>query len=301
MSSKSLCRVISAAKIAEPFKAELQAGIARLGVSPVLRAFLANQDPSAKEYAEWTAKTAREIGFTFELEEIRKEHLEAAILDANKDPAVNGIMNYWPVFSDVKEDARVQQQVTPLKDVEGFSSIFIENLYKNVRYFDPPANMIQSILPATPLALVKALEHVAVYNPLLERGSRLYGKTITIVNRSDIVGRPLAALCANDGATVYSVDVTGIRKYTRDRLQLSCHRWEDVDMTMKQAASISDVVICGVPSEDFKFPSAAMKDGAIAINFSSAKNFDKDSIKEHASIYVPTIGKVTITMLLRNL
>lgn len=301
MSMKSCCRVINAAKIAEPFRAELKAGIAQLGVSPVLRAFLANNDPSAKEYAEWTSKTATDLGFNFQLQEIRREHLEAAILDANADPTVNGIMNYWPVFSDVKEDARVQQQVTPLKDVEGFSSIFIENLYSNIRYFDPPTNLIQSILPATPLALVKALEHVAVYNPLLERGSRLYGKTITIVNRSDIVGRPLAALCANDGATVYSVDITGVRKYTRDRLQLSCHRYEDVDMTMRQAASISDVVICGVPSEQFKFPSSSLKDDAIAINFSSAKNFDKDTIKDHASIYVPSIGKVTILMLLRNL
>lgn len=297
----SLCRVISAAKIAEPFKDEISKGIAQLGFTPILRAFLANNDPSAKEYADWTAKTAAEMGIIFHLEEIRKTHLEDAIKDANLDPKVNGIMNYWPVFSDVSEDTRVQQTVTPLKDVEGFSSIFIENLYSNVRYFDPPTNRIQSILPATPLALVKALEHVSVYNPLLDRGSRLYGKTITIVNRSDIVGRPLAALCANDGATVYSVDVSGVRKYTRDRLQLSCHRWEDVEMSMQQAASQSDVVVCGVPSDQFKFPSSTLKDGAVAINFSSAKNFEKASIKEHASIYIPSIGKVTITMLLRNL
>ncbi|CCG81704.1 Methylenetetrahydrofolate dehydrogenase5 / FY16936)) [Taphrina deformans PYCC 5710] len=297
----SICRVISAASIAEPFKEEISKGIASLGFKPVLRAFLANNDPSAREYAAWTAKTATDMGFNFYLEEVRQAHLEEAIREANNDRTVNGIMNYWPVFPNLQDDLRLQQLVTPLKDVEGFSSIFIENLYSNIRYFDPPTNLIQSILPATPLALVKALEHVGVYNAVLDRGTRLYGKTITIVNRSDIVGRPLAALCANDGATVYSVDVSGVRRYTRDRLQLSCHRWEEVDMTMRQAASQSDVVICGVPSEQFKFPSSSLKDGAVAINFSSAKNFDKDTIKEHASIYIPTIGKVTITMLLRNL
>lgn len=300
MASKSVCRVISAAKIAEPFHAQLKAGIARLGFAPVLRSILANTDPSAKEYADWTAKTASGIGFKFELQQVSKDRLADAIAEANSDPSVNGIMNYWPVF-DVEEDKRLQQTVVAYKDVEGFSAVYIKNLYNNVRYFDPPANLIQSILPATPLALVKALEHIGVYNPLLESGSRLYGKTITIVNRSDIVGRPLAALCANDGATVYSVDVSGVRKYTRDRLQLSRHRHEEVDMTMRQAGSISDVVICGVPSESFKFPSASLKDGAIAINFSSAKNFDKETVKDHASIYIPTIGKVTITMLLRNL
>ncbi|ORY81883.1 hypothetical protein BCR37DRAFT_358030 [Protomyces lactucae-debilis] len=301
MAMRSICRVISAAKIAEPFQQEIKSNVAKLGYSPVLRAFLANSDPSAKEYADWTAKTATGLGITFDLQQIKREELEAAILDANKNPKVNGIMNYWPVFDNVMEDTRVQQQVDPLKDVEGFSPVFIRNLYDNVRFFDPPANLIKSILPATPLALVKALEHLAVYNPLLEEGSRLYGKTITIVNRSEIVGRPLAALCANDGATVYSVDVTGIRKYTRDRLKLERHRFEEVEMTVEQAAQLSDVVICGVPSPAYKFPSASLKDGAIAINFSSAKNFDKDTVKEHASIYVPSIGKVTILMLLRNL
>lgn len=299
--SRSICRVISAAKIAENFQNEIRQGVQRMPAAPVMRAFLANDDPSAKEYADWTGKTARDLGFEFQLKQLRKSHLEEAIAEANADTTVNGIMNYWPVFPDRAEDARLQQSVAPLKDVEGFSKVFIDNLYSNVRFFDPPQNLIKSILPATPLALVKALEHVGVYNGLLGEGSRLYGKTITIVNRSEIVGRPLAALCANDGATVYSCDVTGVRKYTRDRLTLACHRWEDVSMTTEDAARLSDAVICGVPSESFKFPSEALKDGAVAINFSSAKNFDKDSIKERASIYVPTIGKVTILMLFRNL
>ncbi|BFZ53710.1 Methylenetetrahydrofolate dehydrogenase [NAD(+)] [Savitreella phatthalungensis] len=297
----SICRIISAAKIAEPFQAEIGSGIARLGKTPVLRAFLANDDASAQQYADWTGKTAASLGIDFQLRRLRKTELEAAIAEANADMRVNGIMNYWPVFDDVRQDSRVQQTVAPLKDVEGFSKVFIDNLYANVRFFDPPTNLIKSILPATPLALVKALEFVGVYNSLLQEGGRLYGKTVTIVNRSEIVGRPLAALCANDGATVYSCDVSGVRKYTRDRLQLSCHRWEDVSVSVEEAARLSDAVICGVPSETYKFPSLALKDGAVAINFSSAKNFEKDTVKQHASIYVPTIGKVTILMLFRNL
>jgi len=45
----------------------------------------------------------------------------------------------------------------------------------------------------------------------------------------------------------------------------------------------------------------AVKNGAVCVNFSSYKNFDKDAVKEKASIYVPAIGKVTIAVLLRNL
>ena len=43
--------------------------------------------------------------------------------------------------------------------------------------------MVKAILPCTPLAIVKTLEHCQVYNPLLPYGSRAYGKTITVVNR----------------------------------------------------------------------------------------------------------------------
>ena len=58
-------------------------------------------------------------------------------------------------------------------------------MYQNIRTI---GGKNKSILPCTPLALVKVLEYINVYNPLLEYGNRLHGKVITIVNRSEIVG-----------------------------------------------------------------------------------------------------------------
>ena len=46
-----------------------------------------------------------------------------------------------------------------------------------------------------------------VYDEKLPTGDRMYGKSVTVINRSEIVGRPLAAMLANDGADVYSVDM----------------------------------------------------------------------------------------------
>lgn len=173
-------------------------------------------------------------------------------------------------------------------------------MYHNIRFLDK-AETQKSILPCTPLAMVKILEYLGVYNTLIPYGNRLYGKTISIVNRSEIVGRPLAALLANDGATVYSIDITGTQKFTRGQgLQSKRHHVEDVKTTLSEAASHSDVVITGVPSASYKFPVEYLKDGAVCINFSSEKNFNPD-VKQHASLYVPSIGKVTISMLLRNL
>ena len=48
---------------------------------------------------------------------------------------------------------------------------------------DPPPGNVKSIIPCTPLAIVKCLEYVGVYNKILPYGDRAYGKTVTIINR----------------------------------------------------------------------------------------------------------------------
>jgi methylenetetrahydrofolate dehydrogenase (NAD+) len=60
--------------------------------------FLANEDPAAMKYAEWTAKTCAETGVDFELRKVSKMDLEEKITEANEDKSVNGIMVYYPVF-----------------------------------------------------------------------------------------------------------------------------------------------------------------------------------------------------------
>lgn len=51
-------------------------------------------------YADWTAKTFAETGLTYELRQVDKKELESALVDANSDPEVHGIMIYYPVFGD---------------------------------------------------------------------------------------------------------------------------------------------------------------------------------------------------------
>lgn len=76
--------------------------------------FLANSDPAARMYAEWTGKTCQEAGFQFELREVDKEDLEDAIFQANDDDSVDGIMIYFPVFGN-RQDQYLQQVVYDLK------------------------------------------------------------------------------------------------------------------------------------------------------------------------------------------
>ncbi|KAH3682212.1 hypothetical protein WICPIJ_006833 [Wickerhamomyces pijperi] len=292
-------KTILASNIAKKYIDEVSATVKTLNETPLLVGFLANDDPAAQMYATWTGKTAESLGFKYELRKVDKEDLEEAIIEANTDDEVNGIMVYFPVFGD-RQDQYLQQVVSLEKDVEGLNHQYIQNMYHNVRFLDSEETQ-KSILPCTPLAIVKILEYLGVYNTLLAHGNRLYGKQVVVVNRSEIVGRPLAALLANDGATVYSVDITGIQKFTRgEGLKLHRHKVEDVSLTLEEVTKNADVIVTGVPSAAYKFPTEFVKDGAVCVNFSSEKNFDI-SVKEKCSLYVPMVGKVTIAMLLRNL
>ncbi|CAP67795.1 uncharacterized protein PODANS_1_16780 [Podospora anserina S mat+] len=301
------CKVILADTIAKKMLAEVQSTLSAIQLPrrPTLSAFLANDDPHAYQYAEWSKKTCEEQGFSFNLVKVDKESLEEAIIAANNDPEVDGILVYYPIWpaNQGHQDRYIQETVSLAKDVEGLCHTHLFNMYHNVRFLDPPANLKKSILPCTPLAIVKALEHLQIYNPILAYGNRLYGKTITVINRSEVNGRPLAALLANDGATVYSVDITGVQLFTRGSgIKALRHQVVDKpDLTLNDVLPLSDVVIGGVPTEKFKVPTELLREGVVCINFSSFRNFDGPAVKEKASIYVPSIGKVTIAVLLRNL
>ncbi|GAA5858328.1 hypothetical protein JCM8547_004652 [Rhodosporidiobolus lusitaniae] len=354
---------VTGVAVAKPFIADLTAAVAKLAVKPKLVGILANSSPPSRAYASWTAKACEAVGIEYELREIgivaegasegtaEQGEVEEAILDANEDQAVNGIMVYYPIFGP-RQDGYLQQAVSPLKDVEGLNFTWLFSLYHNTRFIDPrklalaaqvlspapiaapsvsapavpstqsssdPASspapgLVKAILPCTPLAIVKTLEHCQVYNPLRPYGSRAFGRTITVINRSEVVGRPLAALLSNDGARVFSVDLDGIQEFTRrsapkekkegeEGKKQAFHPYHVVkkcDLTLEQCLGMSDVVIGGVPSKSYKVPSSQLKEGVVAVNFSESKNFE-DDIKEKASIYCPGIGKVTVSLLQRNL
>jgi len=210
-------------------------------------------------------------GFEFQLREVDREELEDAIIAANHDNAVDGIIVYYPIFNN-RQDQYLQQIVDVSKDVEGLSHRYIFNMYQNIRFLDSH-NQKKSILPCTPLAVIKILEHLHIYNTILPYGNRLHGHTITVINRSEVVGRPLAALLANDGACVYSVDINDVQQFTRGQ-GLRKKRHEVVEKpgwTLENCLPLSDVVISGVPGDKYKVPLHLLREGAVCINFSSER------------------------------
>eukprot|EP00747_Dinoflagellata_sp_TGD_P156407 gnl/TRDRNA2_/TRDRNA2_177660_c0_seq1.p1 gnl/TRDRNA2_/TRDRNA2_177660_c0~~gnl/TRDRNA2_/TRDRNA2_177660_c0_seq1.p1 ORF type:complete len:351 (+),score=65.10 gnl/TRDRNA2_/TRDRNA2_177660_c0_seq1:83-1135(+) len=304
--AEGACKV-SAEEIALTFRKTIQEEVARLpgGVGPKMVGFLANKDPAARKYAEWTGKAMARDSLRFELREVEPHDLEQALEDANRDPEVHGIMIYYPVFGQQpsfhggSHDDYLRDSVSLCKDAEGLCHFYRRALYRNHRYVDQACTK-KCVLPCTPLAVVKVLEHMDVYDSKLPVGDRMRGKTVCIVNRSEIVGRPLAAMLANDGATVYSVDIDSVYVFRRGNLELPpTPRSHSAEAMVRK----SDIVILGVPSDNFKMSPAWIKEGAVVINVASHKNIDEQELltTRPGVRYMGQVGKVTVAMLERNL
>ena len=221
---------VDAGIIAKPFRQEIKNKVQvwkAEGVdAPLLVGLLANNDPAAKKYAEWTGKACRNDGLRYELRTVADPiDMEATLLDANDDPRVHGIIVYYPIFgqeesfSGASQDDYLRDTVSHQCDVEGLCHLYRTNLYRNIRYLDYPRNQQKCLLPCTALSVVKILEQCpGCYDYNQPIGKRMEGKTVSVVNRSEIVGRPLAAMLANDGAKVYSIDINSIYLFEGGRL-----------------------------------------------------------------------------------
>lgn len=296
---------IKADDVAAEFRKEVQVGVAALkgGVRPKLVGFLSNRDPAARSYAEWTARAFERDSLRFELREVEEHALEEALEKANQDPEVHGIMIYYPVFGQRPSfhgssmDDYLRDTVSIEKDVEGLCHYYRRCLYRNCRFVEGRPNA-KCVVPCTPVACVKILEYLDVYDRALPLGDRMRAKTVSIVNRSEVLGRPLAAMLANDGATVYSIDIDSIHVYKRGMLEMPPE-----GTTPEDVIKASDIVVLGVPSEAYKLDVSWVREGAIVLNVATCKNIDEERLltTRPGVRYVGQVGKVTVAMLERNL
>ncbi|CAB9496153.1 Methylenetetrahydrofolate dehydrogenase [NAD(+)] [Seminavis robusta] len=299
---------VDASVIAKPFREEIQAKVAAWkseGVdAPLLVGLLANEDPAAKKYAEWTGKACRNDGLRYELRTCQPLDVEATLLDANDDPRVHGIIVYYPIFgqeesfSGASQDDYLRDSVSHQCDVEGLCHLYRTNLFRNVRFLDYPRNQQKCLLPCTALSVVKILEHCpGCYDETKPIGKHMQGKVVSVINRSEIVGRPLAAMLANDGAKVYSIDINSIFIFEGGRLQ-KC----PPGTTPEDCVRESNIVVTGVPTKNYRLPTEWVQPNTTVVNVASYKNVDEQALLQIPGVvYVPMVGKVTVAMLERNL
>lgn len=277
-------------EVAAPFLEEIRAEVAEHDRIRLVGIMGTSANASDK-YAGYAASGCAKVGIEFELRHAKPEGVEREIFRACEDPEVHGILVFYPVFGGAR-DRSLQNEVVPEKDVEGLHSTWTRCLYNDQRTLERDGATRKALLPCTPLGIVKILTRLGV---LAEGPPRelARGRRVTIFNRSEVVGRPLAAMLAHDGATVHSFDVDGHVLY--EGLEST-----PCEVSRAEALAASEVVISGVPSREFsRIRGEELRPGATVIDFSHVRNVDKDVV-ERASHVVRRVGPMTIAMLLRN-
>lgn len=291
-------RVIDPAQVAKSFRAEVRNDVERLGRPLRIVGLLTQTTGPAATYARYARQGSESVGIRFDTVRPNPHDLTTTLQHANSDPAVDGIFLYYPLL-DPASDRWLRELVDPRKDIEGMHSFWTRCLYENRRFLDEEQTQ-RAVLPCTPLAILKLLESAGMHELHPGWPLPLSGVTACVINRSEIVGRPLAAMLANDGARVLSLDINGTHEFL-PAVTTHTHTVRDSELTRAQALAEADVVITGVPSRSFELVRGEeIKPGAICVNFSEFRNYE-ESVQQVASVFVPRVGPMTVTMALRNL
>ena len=162
------------------------------------------------------------------------------------------------------------------------------------------------IYPCTALAVYKVLEsfhHTQSIDDddnIANDRRKLFDNTIvTIINRSEVLGLPLATMLSNQGATVYSINIDSILQFSPDGKV----KREHFSTTLKECIQKSSIIVSGVPSHTFQVPTEWIQKYTTVINVAAETNFDEDTIcnEERCITYVPHVGRVTVAALEYNL
>lgn len=282
---------IDPVQVSRAHRLALRREVRALGAPVRLVGLLATDARASRVYARYTARAAQEVGVTFDLRRVDRYDLERAIDEANEDPSVHGIMVYYPVFG-VVHDNYLKDLVSPHKDVEGLHARWAHELYRGENAPNARAGSAAAgsgpredpLIPCTPQAILALLDAA--------RAPRA-GREVVIFNRSEIVGRPLAALAARQGARVVSFDEDGA-------VEVVGARWRGCALTRAEALAAADVVVTGVPSPDFPpIQAHELRPEAVGVNFSTLRNFTPEAAAK-VRAWIPRVGPMTVTMALAN-
>jgi len=280
--------LIDGTALAAKIRAEVAREVSSLrarGVVPGLTVVLVGDDPASAVYVGAKEKASREAGMAGETlrlgAETSQQELLALVDRLNADDAVHGILVQMPLPKHIDPEA-VIHRIRPDKDVDGFHPV---NAGKVL------IGETDGFAPCTP---------AGVQRMLIEHGVQTRGAECVIVGRSNIVGKPMAALLMQSGAGA-DATVTICHSRTRD---LAAHtRRADILIAAigRPRMITADMVKPGAVVIDVgvnRIPDASRKSGSRLVG-----DVDFDGVREVASLITPVpggVGPMTIAMLLAN-
>ena len=243
-------------------------------IVPTLAVILVGDDPASKVYVSKKEEMAKKIGFNSLMINLpdgtTQEEIADKIEELNQNDDVNAILVQLPL-PDYLDSHSLINGISPMKDVDGFTPYNAGLL----------ATGKESVVPCTALGIMKLLE---------EYNIQLAGKNVTIVGRSNIVGKPLAHLMMAKNATV-----TVAHSKTEN---------------LKEHTLNADILVCAIGKKHL-ITADMVKDGAVVIDVGITRgedgkltgDVDFENVKEKASFITPVpggVGPMTIAMLAYN-
>ena len=272
MSAQLLDGKIMAAELEEALKKRVDA-LKDQGVVPGLTVILAGDNPASQTYVGNKEKACARLGIRSKTlrmpADVAQEALEAAILDANEDPSVHGILVQLPLPAQLDAD-RALSLIRPEKDVDGFHEINTGRLCQGR----------ECAVACTPKGALYMLKSA---------GIPIAGKEAVVVGRSNIVGKPMALLLLQENATV-----TVCHSRTRN---------------LKEHTLRADILVAAIGRPGFvtgdmvKEGAAVVDVGINRVNGKLCGDVDFDAVQEKAAYITPVpggVGKMTIAMLMDN-
>ena len=271
-------QIIDGKQVASQVLEEVERDIARLreqGITPGLAVVLVGEDPASQVYVNSKVKKCAELGMNSRKivlpSDASQEELLRIVRELNVDPAVHGILVQSPPPPHIDE-AAVVLEIDPAKDVDGFHPVNVGLLSIGDECF----------APATPSGIIAMFQ---------EYGIDIAGKNCVVIGRSNIVGKPMAALLLKNNATV-----------------TICHsKTEDLASYTRRA----DVVIVAT-GRRHTLTAEMVKEGAVVVDVGMNRNeqgklcgdVDFQAVEKVAGAISPVpggCGPMTVTMLIKNL
>ena len=185
-----MATIIDGKALGQKIRAEVAQGAkafqTRYGRPPGLHVVLAGDDPASAVYVRNKEKAALETGLAGKVHRlpvsVTQSELEQLVRELNEDEAVDGILVQLPLPAGIDEEP-ILKLVRADKDVDGFHALNVGALWSGG----------EALVPCTPRGCLRILDEAAV---------ELRGKRALVIGRSNIVGKPMAALLLSRDATV---------------------------------------------------------------------------------------------------
>jgi len=270
--------IVNGKEIAKEIRKKISEEIIQLkkkyNITPVIATVIVGNDLSSKLYLKLRDNACDEVGiiskhFRFNVK-VSERNILQTIQKLNGDASIHGILIQYPVPNKFSQEKLIQI-IDPRKDVEGLNPVNLGRTLIGDEY----------LIPCTPFSILTILEHEHVV---------LKGKDIVIINHSNVVGKPLAALLLNRNATV-----TVCHVFTKN---------------LKQYTLKADILItaAGVPklitTDHIKDNAIVLDVGIVETKAGVCGDVDFDTVKEKAMVLTPVpggVGPVTIACALKNM